>query len=75
IRAALVSLAEAGAAVLVMSEDLEELFELCRELVVMARGRLSSRLPVADATPELIGRWMAGRFEDEATSRGVEAHA
>ena len=60
------ALCDAGAAVLVVSEDLEELFELCSELVVIARGRLSPRVAVRDASPELIGQWMSGLFPEKA---------
>jgi simple sugar transport system ATP-binding protein len=62
IRRELVALADAGVAVLVVSEDLEELFEISDELVVIAGGRLSPRVAVRDATTELVGRWMAGQF-------------
>jgi ABC-type uncharacterized transport system ATPase subunit len=64
IRRELVALADAGVAVLVVSEDLEELFELCDDLVVIAGGRLSPRVAVREATTELVGRWMAGQFTD-----------
>jgi simple sugar transport system ATP-binding protein len=60
IRDELRALADRGVAVLVVSEDLEELFELCGDLVVMARGRLSPRVPVRDATLARIGQWMSG---------------
>jgi ABC-type uncharacterized transport system ATPase subunit len=63
IRRELLALAQAGVAVLVISEDLEELFEVCAELVVMARGRLSPRIAVRDASVARIGEWMSGHFE------------
>ena len=56
----------AGVAVLVISEDLPELFELCTELVVLARGRLSPRVAVGDATVAQIGEWMSGLFPGPA---------
>jgi len=62
IRDDLRALAARGVAVLVISEDLEELFELCGDLVVMARGRLSPRVAVRDATVARIGEWMSGLF-------------
>jgi simple sugar transport system ATP-binding protein len=62
IRNDLRALAERGVAVLVVSEDLEELFELCGDLVVMARGRLSPRVAVRDASVAQIGQWMSGLF-------------
>jgi len=41
IRGEILALRDAGCAVLVVSEELDELFELCDRLHVMARGRLS----------------------------------
>jgi simple sugar transport system ATP-binding protein len=64
IRNHLTALAARGVAVLVISEDLPELFELCTELVVLARGRLSPRVPVAEATVAQLGEWMSGLFPD-----------
>jgi general nucleoside transport system ATP-binding protein len=64
IRRELLELAESGAAVLVVSEDLEELFELCGEIVVMARGHVSPRVAVRDASVAQIGQWMSGLFLD-----------
>jgi general nucleoside transport system ATP-binding protein len=81
IRRDLAALSDAGAAVLVVSEDLEELFELCSDLVVIARGRLSPRVSVRDADPALIGQWMSGLFPEKAPPAAppvlaaVEAHA
>jgi simple sugar transport system ATP-binding protein len=66
IRRALVERAAAGCAVLVVSEDLDELFELCDALVVIARGRLSPRVKVAEASMEQIGQYMSGLFPDMA---------
>ncbi|MDW8336359.1 MAG: ABC transporter ATP-binding protein [Tepidimonas sp.] len=60
IRAALLALREAGCAVLVVSEELDELFELCDRLVVIAKGHLSPAVPVAEATVERVGAWMSG---------------
>ncbi len=41
IRGELLALRDAGCAVLVVSEELDELFEITDRLYVMARGRLS----------------------------------
>jgi len=60
IRAELLGLRDAGCAVLVVSEELEELFEICDRLLVMARGRMSPSVPVREATVEQIGEWMSG---------------
>jgi len=60
IRGEIVALREAGCAVLVVSEELDELFELCDRLYVIAKGRLSPPAPVAEASVERIGEWMSG---------------
>jgi simple sugar transport system ATP-binding protein len=63
IRAELLALREAGCAVLVVSEELDELFEIADRLLVMARGRVSSSVPVAEASIETIGQWMSGLWD------------
>ncbi len=60
IRGELLKLRDAGCAVLVVSEELEELFEICDRLYVMAKGQMSPSLPRADATTEVVGQWMSG---------------
>jgi ABC-type uncharacterized transport system ATPase subunit len=51
--------------VLVVSEELEELFEVCDRLHVIAKGRLSPSLRRSEATVEKIGEWMSGLWEGE----------
>lgn len=63
IRASLLALRDAGTAVLIVSEELEELFELSDRLVVMARGRLSPAIDRREASMERIGQWMSGLWE------------
>ena len=63
IRSELLALRDAGCAVLVVSEELEELFEICDRLHVIAKGRLSPSIARSDATVSLIGEWMSGMFE------------
>ena len=60
IRAELLALRDAGCALLVVSEELDELFEIADRLVVIAKGRLSPSVPVAQASSEQIGSWMSG---------------
>ncbi len=60
IRGELLALRDAGCALLVVSEELDELFEISDRLLVMAKGRVSPSVPVADATVEQIGAWMSG---------------
>ena len=63
IRAAILALRDAGCAVLVVSEELDELFELSDRLHVMAQGRLSPAMVRADATVAQMGAWMSGLWD------------
>jgi simple sugar transport system ATP-binding protein len=72
IRQALIGLARNGSAVLVISQDLDELFEISDFIAVMHNGELSKPLPVADATYERIGLLMGGAAPESA-SHTVEA--
>ncbi len=65
IRQSLIELRNAGAAVLVVSEDLEELFEICDRIAVMANGRLSHAKRVTETDVEEIGVWMSGLWPDQ----------
>ena len=60
IRRELIELRDAGAAVLVVSEDLDELFEICDRMAVISRGRLSTTRAVPTTTMEEIGLLMGG---------------
>ncbi|MEY2622389.1 MAG: Ribose import ATP-binding protein RbsA [Pseudomonadota bacterium] len=60
IRGELLRLREAGCALLVVSEELDELFELCDRLHVMAGGRLSPAMSREQANPTRVGEWMSG---------------
>ncbi|MEM6986652.1 MAG: ATP-binding cassette domain-containing protein, partial [Pseudomonadota bacterium] len=66
IRRALLALAEAGSAVLVVSQDLDELFEICHAITVIHDGKLSAPIPIGDATLERIGLLMGGLNEGAA---------
>jgi simple sugar transport system ATP-binding protein len=56
----------AGGAVLLISEDLEEIFALSDRIAVMYRGRIMADLPVAEASVERVGLLMAGIEEKAA---------
>jgi simple sugar transport system ATP-binding protein len=66
IRAELVALRDAGCALLIISEELEELFEISDRLMVIAKGRMSPSINTSAASVDLIGRWMSGLWQDEA---------
>jgi len=68
IRTALIELAKAGAAVLIISQDLDELLSISDRICVIADGRLSVAEDVTSVTVESIGTNMGGQ-----TSKG-EAH-
>ncbi len=80
IRQSLIDLREKGCAILIISEELDELFEVCDRIAVIAKGRLSPVCPVADTTVERIGVWMSGMWADaegeaEGTTTQETAHA
>jgi ABC-type uncharacterized transport system ATPase subunit len=62
IRQALIDLRDEGVAVLVLSEELDELFEICDRLAVIARGRLSPARPTRETNAEDVGLLMGGSF-------------
>ncbi|HEU4460675.1 MAG TPA: ABC transporter ATP-binding protein [Methylibium sp.] len=68
IRGALLKLRDEGCALLVVSEELDELFEISDRLVVMARGRMSPSLAAAEATLETVGAWMSGLWPQAASA-------
>jgi general nucleoside transport system ATP-binding protein len=72
IRQALIDLRDRRAAVLVVSEELDELMEICDRLAVIAQGRLSEPKSAHATTAEEIGLLMAGARTGHAG--GTAAH-
>ncbi len=68
IRNEILALRDAGCAVLVVSEELDELFEISDRLHVIAKGRLSPSVDRAAATVPKIGEWMSGLWDGASTS-------
>ncbi|HVE48369.1 MAG TPA: ABC transporter ATP-binding protein [Casimicrobiaceae bacterium] len=68
IRQALIDLRDAGVAVLVVSEELDELFEISDRIAVIAQGHLSAPRPVNETNAEEIGLLMAGSFLEPANT-------
>ena len=60
IRQAMIDLRGRGAAILVISQDLDELFEITDRIAVIHHGRLSDARPTAETTIEEIGLLMGG---------------
>lgn len=63
IHQALLDLRDQGAAVLVVSQDLDELFTIADRIAVMCHGRLSSLRSARETTVEQVGLLMGGLFE------------
>ncbi|MEO8757740.1 MAG: ABC transporter ATP-binding protein [Devosia sp.] len=72
IHQALVDLAAAGSAIVVISQDLDELLSLCDTLAVINGGRMSPAMKVSEADINEIGLLMGG-IHGEPTSPAVEA--
>ena len=73
IRQALVDLARQGSAVLVISQDLDEIFEIADRIAVISRGELSDARPASEMTAEKIGLLMAGAHERKETAHAARA--
>ena len=69
IRQRLVAMRNAGGAILVISEEIEELFDICDTLHVLHHGRLSPALPVRSTTVDEVGAWMIGAAPQQAGAR------
>ena len=61
IHAQLIAARDAGAAVLLISEDLDEIMSLADVIHVISEGRLSPGFPRSSKTPAELGLWMAGQ--------------
>jgi simple sugar transport system ATP-binding protein len=53
---------ERGSAVLLISEDLDEIYAVADSIVVMASGRVSRPLPPGEVSVERLGLMMAGHL-------------
>lgn len=60
IRDRLVESRNSGTAILLISEDLDEIMELSDRILVMSEGRITYETPIATASVTQIGRHMAG---------------
>ena len=68
----IIDLAAKGTSVVVASEDLDELFEICDSIAVIAEGRLSPVKRTSETNVEEVGLWMSGQFD---AGEGEVGHA
>jgi simple sugar transport system ATP-binding protein len=50
----------------VVSEEIDELYQLCDRLMVIAKGRLSPAVGAREIGIDELGRWMAGLWPASA---------
>jgi ABC-type uncharacterized transport system ATPase subunit len=74
IHRALIELRATGTALLVISEELEELFTLCDRITVLAQGRLSPSYATSELTIERVGVMMSGAFDESLPGMQEAAH-
>ena len=69
----LLDLSASGCAVIVISEELDELFQLSDRLVVMASGTLSEPVKRADFDRDAVGLAMAGQSPSDQEQEATDA--
>ena len=65
IRNELVALRAAGCAILIVSEDIDELYEVTDRLIIIAGGRVSPSRATREIDVAELGRLMAGTWSSE----------
>jgi simple sugar transport system ATP-binding protein len=75
IRQALLDLSSRGSAVLVISQDLDELAEIADRIAVMFHGHLSEPIDAAVATREKLGLLMGGSSAGQPAGQNETSHA
>ncbi|RVU82887.1 ABC transporter ATP-binding protein, partial [Leucothrix sargassi] len=73
IRQTLIDLRDQGVAILVVSEELDELFEICDRIAVINEGKLSAAKPKNETNLEEVGLLMGGT--NTQTDERVEVQA
>ncbi len=68
----LLDLAKNGAAVLIISQDLDELFTISSRISVIAGGYLFPSKPTEDLTVEALGLAMGGRLKEVAEMKDAQ---
>jgi nucleoside ABC transporter ATP-binding protein len=75
IHQALLALRDQGAAILLISEDIDELFLLADRMAALCDGHLSPVVKTEETTIDQIGQWMAGTFITPETSNNHQETA
>ena len=70
---ALLALRDQGAAILLVSEDIDELFLLADRMAAVCDGFLSPVVRCEETNIDQIGQWMAGTFIEDANHKTREA--
>jgi general nucleoside transport system ATP-binding protein len=73
IRGELLALREQGCAVLVVSEELDELMTIADRLVVLAKGQMSPAVATANTTLAQLGQWMSGLWHEPTATTTEQA--
>ncbi|MES2941652.1 MAG: ABC transporter ATP-binding protein [Pseudomonadota bacterium] len=73
LRQKLVELRDGGAAILLVSADLNEVLELADRVVVMFEGRIVAHIAADQASQRVIGLYMTGMCRDEGASAALDA--
>jgi ABC-type uncharacterized transport system ATPase subunit len=72
IRKAMLEMAAAGSAIVIISQDLEEIFAISHRVAVLYQGSLSEAMVTAEVTPDAVGLLMGG---GESTTAMVAAYS
>ena len=75
IRNELIVLRASGCAIVVVSEELDELYQLADRVMVMAGGRLSPSRALQQIDMAELGRWMSGAWPADAQRKATAEHA
>lgn len=71
----LIALRDQGAAVLVVSEDIDELFMICDRLAAIYEGHVSPAVKTDDTSIDQLGEWIAGGFLSPSSYQGASSES
>jgi general nucleoside transport system ATP-binding protein len=58
---------------LLVSEEIDELFEIADRLLVISQGEVSPSVATDQATVEQVGLWMSGLWNKDNAAKGTNA--